>query len=39
LYLLINAVGKYWRLNYRFSSKQKTLALGIYPAVPLAAAR
>jgi integrase len=39
LYLLINAVGKYWRLNYRFSSKQKTLAFGVYPAVPLAAAR
>jgi hypothetical protein len=39
VYLLISAVGKYWRLNYRYASKQKTLALGVYPAVPLAAAR
>lgn len=39
LYLLVNAVGKYWRLNYRFAGKQKTLAIGVYPAVPLAAAR
>jgi hypothetical protein len=37
LYLLVNAVGKYWRLNYRYLGKQKTLALGVYPAVPLAA--
>lgn len=39
LYLLINAIGKYWRLNYRFAGKQKTLALGVYPAVSLAKAR
>jgi hypothetical protein len=31
--------GKYWRMNYRFVGKQKTLALGAYPAVSLAAAR
>lgn len=31
--------GKYWRLSYRFLGKQKTLALGVYPAVTLAAAR
>jgi hypothetical protein len=31
--------GKYWRMNYRFVGKQKTLALGTYPAVSLAAAR
>jgi hypothetical protein len=24
--------GKYWRYNYRFDGKQKTLALGIYPS-------
>lgn len=36
LYLLVNAVGKYWRMNYRFGGKQKTLALGVYPEVPLA---
>jgi integrase len=39
LYLLVNAVGKYWRMNYRFDGKQKTLALGVYPAVTLAKAR
>lgn len=39
MYLLVNAVGKYWRLHYRFSGKQKTLALGVCPAVSLAAAR
>lgn len=39
LYLLVTAAGKYWRLNYRFLGKQKTLALGVYPAVSLAAAR
>lgn len=27
LYLLVNAVGKYWRMNYRFGGKQNTLAL------------
>jgi len=39
LYLLVTAAGKYWRMNYRFLGKQKTLALGVYPAVTLAAAR
>ena len=39
LYLLIKATGKYWRMNYRFAGKQKTLAIGVYPAVPLAKAR
>jgi hypothetical protein len=39
LCLLVKAVGKYWRLNYRFRGKQKTLALGVYPAVSLAEAR
>ncbi|RJG01275.1 tyrosine-type recombinase/integrase [Noviherbaspirillum sedimenti] len=39
LYLLVNAGGKYWRMNYRFAGKQKTLALGVYPAVSLAKAR
>jgi integrase len=39
MYLLINAAGKYWRLNYRFAEKRKTLALGVYPAVSLAKAR
>ncbi len=39
MYLLVNAAGKYWRMNYRFADKRKTLALGVYPAVSLADAR
>lgn len=39
LHLLVKEAGKYWRLNYRFMGKQKTLALGVYPAVSLAQAR
>lgn len=39
LYLLVNSVGKYWRMNYRFVDKRKTLALGVYPDVGLAKAR
>lgn len=37
LYLLIqpNNPKKYWRMAYRFNSKQKTLALGVYPEVSL----
>lgn len=31
--------GRYWRFNYRFNGKQKTLALGVYPDVSLAKAR
>lgn len=39
MYLLVNAGGKYWRMDYRFAEKRKTLALGVYPAVPLLKAR
>lgn len=40
LYLLVTPIGsKLWRLNYRFGAKQKTQALGSYPAVTLEAAR
>ncbi len=39
MYLHVSATGKYWRLNYRFAGKQKTLALGVYPEVSLSAAR
>jgi hypothetical protein len=39
LFLLVNAAGKYWRMSYRFSGKQKTLAFGVYPAVSLSKAR
>jgi integrase len=31
--------GRYWRMNYRFNSKHKTLAFGIWPDVTLADAR
>jgi len=33
LYLLVNSIGKYWRLDYRFAGKRKTLSVGVYPAV------
>jgi len=39
LYLLVNSSGKYWRWKYRFDGKEKTMALGVYPAVSLAQAR
>ncbi|PTU28232.1 tyrosine-type recombinase/integrase [Stenotrophobium rhamnosiphilum] len=40
MYLLVQTSGsKLWRLNYRFGGKSKTLALGAYPDVSLAAAR
>jgi integrase len=40
LHLLINTVGaKYWRLAYRWHDKQRTLSLGVYPAVGLMEAR
>ncbi len=31
--------GRWWRLKYRFDGKEKRLALGVYPDVPLALAR
>src|SRR5574340_1465565 len=40
MYLLLNPKGsRYWRLDYRFDGKRKTLALGVYPAVTLGEAR
>jgi len=40
MYLLLKPDGsRYWRLDYRFESKRKTLALGVYPDVSLASAR
>ena len=40
LYLLVKSNGtKCWRMAYRFAGKQKTLALGVYPAVGLKDAR
>jgi len=33
MYIEITPSGsKYWRMAYRFSGKQKTLALGVYPS-------
>jgi len=40
LYLLLAPRGgKYWRYNYTFEGKRKTLALGVYPDVPAALAK
>jgi diguanylate cyclase (GGDEF)-like protein/PAS domain S-box-containing protein len=40
MYLLLNPDGsRYWRLDYRFEGRRKTLALGVYPEVALEAAR
>ena len=40
LYMLVMPKGgRYWRYCYRYSGKRKTLALGIYPDVPIARAR
>ncbi|MFP5381993.1 MAG: EAL domain-containing protein [Gammaproteobacteria bacterium] len=40
MYLLVRPDGsRYWRLDYRYDGKRKTLALGVYPDVALDAAR
>ena len=40
LYLLVNPNGsRYWRMDYQFEGKRKLLAVGVYPAVGLSAAR
>lgn len=40
LYLLLKPNGaKWWRLDYRFAGKRKTLSMGVYPEVGLKAAR
>ncbi|TLS68648.1 DUF4102 domain-containing protein [Mariprofundus erugo] len=39
LYLQVTPTAKYWRMNYRFGGKQKTLAIGVYPRVSLKQAR
>jgi integrase len=39
MYLLVNATGKYWRMDYRYGGKRKTLALGVFPDVSLKSAR
>src|SRR5436190_15968652 len=40
MYLLVTPDGaRYWRLDYRFARKRRTLALGVYPIVTLSSAR
>ena len=39
MYLHVKAAGKYWRMDYRFADKRKTLALGTYSEVSLLKAR
>ena len=40
MYLFINSKGqKYWRMDYRYGGKRKTLALGVYPDISLSDAR
>ena len=40
MYLLIHPKGgKWWRLDYRYQGKRKTLSLGTYPDVLLKVAR
>ncbi len=39
MYVLVKKAGKYFRLDYRFAGKRKTLALGVYPDVKLVEAR
>src|SRR5262245_27866523 len=40
MYLLVTPDGaRYWRLDYRFAGKRRTLALGVYPIMALSAAR
>jgi integrase len=40
LYLLLNSNGsRWWRFDYRFESKRKTLSMGVYPDVSLKDAR
>jgi integrase len=40
MYLLIHPSGaRYWRYDYRYAGKRKTLALGVYPEISLKKAR
>lgn len=33
MYLLVPSPGKYWRTDYRFLGKRKTIALGVYTPI------
>lgn len=35
---LVNQAGKYWRWDYRYLGKRKTLSLGVYPTIGVAKA-
>ena len=39
MYLVVTKTGKYWRYNYKFAGKSKTLAMGVYPDMSLKEAR
>lgn len=39
LYLLVNKTGKYWRYDYRYQGKRKTLSYSVFPTITLEAAR
>ncbi len=40
MYMLVKPDGaRYWRMDYRFVGKRRTLALGIYPTITLSQAR
>ena len=39
LYILVTKTGKYFRYDYKFSDKRKTLAFGVYPQTSLKEAR
>jgi integrase len=40
MYLLVMPDGgRYWRMDYRFAGKRRTLALGVYPIISLSEAR
>ncbi len=39
MYLYVSQTGKYWRYDYSFLGKRKTLAIGVYPTISLAEAR
>jgi len=39
MHLLVNKSGKYWRFDYRYADKRKTMAFGVYPETSLIEAR
>lgn len=39
LYLLVMKSGKYWRYDFTYKNKRKTLAIGVYPDISLKSAR